>query len=431
MLIKKYIKETLKYLLRSYPFIKKYIKEIDGMYEMTEEELFRRNEQRFLEIFHTAYNKSKFYRKFYSDAGVKEEDIKGLHDISKLPFLTKDIVKANTNDILTKPKWKLIKAVTSGTTGTPLTVYENWESIWREQAYFYCYRKRCGFNYGEPLASMRGSLGRRDTTLYIHASNILYLSSFNVCNDTVEIYYSKLLKHGPKAIEGFPSTLYNLALLFKARGYNLKIPLCFTSSETMLYFQKETIEKVFNTTIFDHYGTTERTIRISEYFDHKGYFEDPGYSVNEYMPEGSLSTSLINDAFPLIRYYTGDLIEMKEKKRWPDFIKIIKGRYTESVVGKDGTVYSGVMLTFVFKDVVGVLCAQFVQDAIGHCYINIVRDNTYNENSTRRIMELLDEKVGLGNIDFELRFVREDEIIYTKRNKFKFIVSEIGHDIKN
>ena len=49
--MRKYIKESLKYLLRTRLFIHKYMDEIDAMYDMTPEELRRRNERRFLVIF--------------------------------------------------------------------------------------------------------------------------------------------------------------------------------------------------------------------------------------------------------------------------------------------------------------------------------------------------------------------------------------------
>lgn len=46
-MIKKYLKETAKYLLRCYPVIRTYIKRVDAMYEMSNEELKKRNEERF------------------------------------------------------------------------------------------------------------------------------------------------------------------------------------------------------------------------------------------------------------------------------------------------------------------------------------------------------------------------------------------------
>ena len=270
-MIKKYIIESFKYILRSQLFVNRYVKEIEALYQMSPNELRERNEKCFLELFNKAYDNSSFYQKLYSDAGINKEDIKSLEDIKKLPIITKDMIKAHAEEIRIAPKWKLIKNHTSGTTGTPLMVYEDWPSIWREQAYFYCYRKRCGYTYGQPIVSLRGNLEKKDLYLKVHISNTLYLSSYNINPQTTELYYNQIVKHNPVAIEGYPSSLYSLALMIRDKGLQLHIPVAFTSSESLLDYQRELIEKQFDTQIYDHYGTTERTIRLSESFNHNGY----------------------------------------------------------------------------------------------------------------------------------------------------------------
>ncbi len=64
------LKESLKYGLRSYPLIRKYVREIEGMYAMRSADLKKRNEERFLAILHHAYHQSKFYRRLYDQAHV-------------------------------------------------------------------------------------------------------------------------------------------------------------------------------------------------------------------------------------------------------------------------------------------------------------------------------------------------------------------------
>ena len=93
---------------------------------------------------------------------------------------------------------------------------------------------------------------------------------------TVQTYYDQILKHKPVAIEGYPSSLYSLALMLRDRGLQLHIPLAFTSSESLLDYQRALIETQFGTQVYDHYGTTERTIRLSEALNHNGYYEEPG-----------------------------------------------------------------------------------------------------------------------------------------------------------
>ena len=106
--------------------------------------------------------------------------------------------------------------------------------------------------------------------------------------------------------------LYTLALLLSDAGLKLEIPVAFTSSETLLPYQREKIEQQFNTQIFDLYGMTERTISLMEAYNHQGYYEMPGFSINEYLEDGEICTSLINESFPMIRYKSNDVMEMME-----------------------------------------------------------------------------------------------------------------------
>lgn len=432
---KKYIKESLKYLLRSSFFINKYVKEIDALYEMTPMELKKRNEKRFLEIFNKAFTSSAYYRNLCKSVGVTSiDDIKHIEDIVKLPILTKDMLKEYGKELLTCKEKGLIKNHTSGTTGTPLTVYQNWESVWREQAYFVCYRKRCGYNYGKPMVSLRGNLTRDEISLKIHVSNTLFLSSYNINSKTAETYHRLIEKHHPKAIEGYPSSLYSLALVLKDKGLECHIPVAFTSSETLFDYQRKLIEEVFHTQVFDHYGTTERTIRLEESLDHNGYFEDPGYGIEEYYDDHIISTSLINDVFPLIRYKTDDRIILKEgvEKTPEGFIDYshgiekVEGRAMTFIIGKDGTKYSDAALTFIFKDTSGVRYSQFVQKEQGNVDLKIVSDESYSDEVEKHILYNINKKIGIDNINVTIHYVKEQDLIYTKRNKLMLVVNEMS-----
>ena len=421
----KYLKESIKYLLRSYPVIYPYVKEVERMYNMSHDELQERNERIFLNIFRKAYTKSSFYHKLYTEAGIKLEDIKCLGDISKLPVVTKDMILHQSDALLTTSTWKLLKNRTSGTTGTPLTVFEDWKSIWREQAYFYCYRKRCGYTYGQPLVSLRGNLGKKDTMMYVHISNTLYLSSYNINEQTVWAYYKGIEKRSPRAIEGYPSSLYNLALLLKDKGLYCNIPVCFTSSENLLDFQRQLIEERFHTKIFDHYGTTERTIRISESIKHDGYFEDPGYSINEYLKDRVISTSLINSAFPLIRYQSSDVVILKENTK-DERVSIdrIQGRSGNCIKGKDGSIYNNAALTFILTYSHNIRYAQFIQKKNGKVLLNIVPEAVFSSQNLDELKQMIDLKIGLSNLELEINLIKEQDLIYTTRNKYSYIISE-------
>ena len=412
-------------MLRSYPIIRPYIKEVNALFAMTPEELHKRNERRFLEIFRRAYDKSPFYHKLYTDAGIKKDDINCFDDIKKLPVITKDMVKLHADEMLTVPRWMVIAADTSGTTGTPLRVYEDWSSIWRNQAYAYVTRKKNGFTYGQPLVSLRGNLDKKDTMLKIHASNTLFLSSYNINPARIHYYYDHILAHKPAAIEGYPSSLYTLATMLRDAGLELHIPVAFTSSETLLDCQRELIEKLLHTQIYDRYGMTERTIYLVESDDHKGYFEAPGYSINEYLEDGEICTSLINESFPMIRYRSNDVMEIVEVlgKNPRIVVKRIEGRIEDYLYSKDG---SRIMrLDFLFKGVKHVKMSQLIQDEKGILDVCVVPEDDFNEEDRNQIEHNLINRIGVGNIEYSIRLITEQEIRYTSRGKFKMVINQM------
>ena len=431
LLIKKYLRESFKYLLRSSFVVKKYVSEIDSMYDMTHDELRARNEKRFLEIFRKAYTCSVYYRNLCKDCGVYSiDDIKHLDDIAKLPILTKDMLKEHGKELLTCKEKRLIKNHTSGTTGTPLTVYQDWKSVWREQAYFVCFRKRCGYHYGEPMVSLRGNLTRDEISLKIHVSNTLFLSSYNINPQTAEIYHRLIQKHHPKAIEGYPSSLYSLALVLREKGLECHIPVAFTSSETLFDYQRKVIEQVFHTQVYDHYGTTERTIRLEESLDHSGYYEDPGYGIEEYYDDHIISTSLINDVFPLIRYKTDDRIVLKKgvNKSSQGFIdnaggiERVVGRTDDILVCKDGSMVTRVDF---IEEGEHIKACQWIQNEKGKLEIRIAPDEGFNDKDKEFVIEETLKRCGHGNMDITTKVCSMDEMVYSKRGKFKLIVNNL------
>lgn len=419
-----YLKHTSKYLLRSYPFIASSLKEVEERYALSVGESRVKDEENFIRLFQMAYDESPFYHKLYSENGICRTDIKSLDDISKLPIITKDDVRANADDILIGHKWQAMKAYTSGTTGKSLYIYQDMPSVWREQAYLYHYRRLCGFTYGEALVSLRGHLDSRQFSMRLPVGNILYLSSYQIRRENVFRYRDEILKHKPKAIEGYPSSIYNLCCLFKEMGVTIHIPLCFTSSETLFDYQRKLFHEILGCETYDWYGCTEKSIALVECENHDGYYELPGYSINEYIDDGIITTSLINDCFPLIRYKVNDLIvpmsgynasSITEPK-----IESLEGRTESYVITKNGTIVG--RLNFLFKDIDNIKLAQIVQKESGAITINIVPEGEWSCAQSDKIMKYVDERIGLDQIDCTISIVTDADIIYTGRNKFNQVV---------
>ena len=262
--------------------------------------------------------------------------------------------------------------------------------------------------------------------MYVHVSNTLYLSSYNLNKDSTLDYYKELKAFQPKALEGFPSSIYNLCLFLKEKGLKLNIPFTFTSSEKLFHFQRNLMESVLNTKVYDWYGCTEKTIALAENINHDGYFEVPGYAINEFSEDNVITTSLFNFAFPFIRYKVKDQILIDNNTDKQLHIVEVIGRVEDNVVGYDGTVYCG--MGYLFKDLKFVKIAQVLQNEIGKINICIVADKGYSIKEERNIIDKVNEKMGPQNMDVEFKLIKEDEIVYTDRNKFSLTISSLNQN---
>lgn len=425
--MKKYIILSLKHFLRSRLFTARYSKKIEKLFECSKTELDNYNNLRFISLFRYAYTNSELYRNLYKEHGIGIDDIKSIDDIEKLPILTKDIVRDNIEKICIGSKRRMQKVCTSGTTGNALSIYQSYKSVLVHRAYVDNYRKLCGIKPGERIASLRGHLDSKTFKLKLHIANTLYLSSYQIKQSMVKAYHKELSDFSPKAIEGYPSSLYNLCCLLKENSLKLNIPICFTSSETLYDFQRTLIEETLNCKIFDWYGCTEHTIAIGEDINNNGYFEMPGYSYNEFKKDCVITTSFINKNFPLIRYQVNDKICLKDdytKTQAIDpNISYIEGRTESFVIAKDGTRYSRMVLE---KGVNNIKLAQIVQTKIGKIDINLVTYKQLDEKDIKTIVYNIENKFGKDNIDYTINSVEEKDIIYTSRGKFNLVISQIG-----
>ncbi|MBQ4292044.1 MAG: phenylacetate--CoA ligase family protein [Muribaculaceae bacterium] len=423
--MKRLIENSIKNLLRSYPFIHWRLKKLDRLFDMTREEIDEYNNKEFVKMFRYAITKSPFYKKFYAEHGITIDSVKSIADITKLPIITKDIVSRHRDEILAGPRCFRKKVFTSGSTGQSMAIYTSLRTAIIEQAYLYKTRQIDGYKPGQRIVSLRGHLDAKHFKLCLPFGNILYLSSFHFHPDKVRDYFNEIVKYKPKAIEGYPSSLYNLCLLLKEAGLKLNIPLCFTSSETLYDFQRNLFKEVLGCETFDHYGCTEKTVYFRESHDHKGYYDAPGYSINEFDNGELITTTLINKAFPLIRYKMTDIIVLNEpwsvKSATDPNIRLIDGRIDECLKSKSGKLI-GLMESLV-KGVPHIKLAQYVQRAEGQLDVNIVPDEGFCDADMKHIADNIDAKIGKNDIDYSINLIDESGIIYRRSGKFSMAVN--------
>ena len=155
-----------------------------------------------------------------------------------------------------------------------------------------------------------------------HIHNQLWMSSFHLSDQNIPYYIDKLSTYKPAAIEGYPSTLYILAEYLNRHNILLPMKAAFSSSETLLPFQRQEIMQAFSCNLYDFYGLAERTVFATECEHHEGKHLNFEYGYTEIVNDADgrvengqkgylVSTSLQNYGMPLIRYKTTDVTQFK------------------------------------------------------------------------------------------------------------------------
>lgn len=153
---------------------------------------------------------NQFYKKWYSENAIDLKSIKSIDDIVLLPKLTKRMVKENAT--LIKDSKFMVKGYTSGTSGSPLVVYRDLNSIITENAYVWWFRMQSGLNPEDKKISIRGDLGKDQLFHFDGFSNTLHISSFNINQSNFNMIFKKIKNFSPVGLIGYPSSIYNLSL---------------------------------------------------------------------------------------------------------------------------------------------------------------------------------------------------------------------------
>ena len=300
---------------------------------MPVEEIKKLQSEKLVKQVKHVYENVAYYRNLMDEKGVKPEDIKGIEDLHKLPFLTKnDLREAYPYGLLGKPLKDCVRIhSTSGTTGKRVVAFYTQHDIdlWEDccaraivaaggsnedvcqVAYGYgLFTGGSGLNGGShKVGCLTLPMSSGNTERQVQFMNDLG-ATIICCTPSYAAYIGEYVKEiGLK-----PEDLTLKAGIFGAEAW----------TEEM----RKGIEEALGIKAYDIYGLTETSgpgvsfeceaqtgMHINE--DHfLAEIIDP--DTGEVLPEGSkgelVFTALDKEAFPLLRYRTRDICVLKREK---------------------------------------------------------------------------------------------------------------------
>lgn len=373
------------------------------------------------EILEYSQKNVPYYSRIFKENKI-ELPLKNIEEIKKIPILTKEIIKENYGDLISKEKIESRILNTGGSTGEPLKLLKSKINLIKEEVFLDYYMKKIGLSsFKCRKAIIRGEYPKQGISEKI--GNNLILSSYLITEDTIKNYILELEKFNPEIIHVYPSSIYMIAKIIDEKKLKINLPrlkLIFSSSEIFYLEQKKLVNKIFKCTIFDLYGNTENTVHATNLFPEETYYFNDFYSYVELIDNEIISTSFNDLAMPLIRYKTGDEVEFIDNKG--SFI--IKGRIQDYIYGHNNEKYPVVGIIFgqhfsSFQDIDNF---QIKQEKIGEIEFLIQSKSKLSKEKEEEISKIL-EKGTNNNLKVGIKYVNVLE--RTKRGKYKFLIQLI------
>lgn len=361
---------------------------------------------------------SKFYKKLYSHIDLSK--ISSVDDISILPVVTKELLRANIDEVYTISEKEGIASYTGGTTGKALKVLFTKEDYQIRMAYLDAFKKRLGidpFKVKKATFSGRSLIYKKNTKIFWRY-NFIYkqrlYSTFHLSETNMPYYLEDLNVFKPEVLNGFVSAIFELAGYIKRHNITLKFQpqAIFTTSETLLPMHRELIEEVFGCKVYDQYASAEGAPFVTECASGNLHYNLDTGIIETDENDNMIVTSFTTKGTPLIRYNIGDQIIFKEGvcpcgSSHP-LVASIKGRKVDYLLSSNKLKISLSHLADVIKgNPNSVIKMQFIQDEVESLKVLMVVDrNSYCKDHEEKIMTELRYRFG-ANMQIELQLVED------------------------
>lgn len=369
---------------------------------------------------------TKYYKKFIGET------------IDKFPILTKEIIRENFEDLksddLSNRRWFI--NTSGGSTGKPVKFVQDMEFRGIQRYLTYEQKEWAGCKFGESMIKLWGNdteiLSDKKNYKYMfldYLKNVKFLNSYKLDEKKIKEYITYINNYQPKLLLSYIQSIYQVAKYAKENNIKVnKLNSIMTTAGTLHKNQKDLIEEVFQTKIFNRYGSRE-VGNIASTKDNsdelavtKGVFLEVLTKEGEITTNGVgdiLVTSLINYAMPLIRYNIGDMAELETKNNIQT-IKKLYGREVDMFKTKDGSFVDGEFFSDLFYYMEWVYKYQVIQKDYDYILVKIATKSPNNKD-IEYIKNGIIKAMGECRVDVEI----VDDIPQLSSGKFRYTISEI------
>ena len=385
-----------------------------------------------------------FYRQVFSEAGFDPAKMSRVADLQRLPFLTKPVIRANTDALRADDARGLARFNTGGSSGEPLIFFIGDERVTHDVAAKWRATRWWDVDIGDREIVVWGSpieLGAQDRVRQFRDALMRteLMPAFEMSETKLDGFVARIRARRPAMLFGYPSAISHIARHAEKRGIRLDdlgVRVVFVTSERLYDDQRESIERLFGCPVANGYGgrdagfiahqcpsgsmhiTTEDI--VVEIVDASGQVLPPGQSGE------IVVTHLATRDFPFIRYRTGDIGVLEDTPcacgRGLPVLKEIQGRSTDFVIALDGTVMHGLSLIYVLRDIPAVRAFKIIQETLTLTRVQVEPDEGFSDRDVVAIQSGLQARLGASVL---IQVEKVAQVAAERSGKFRYVISKV------
>jgi phenylacetate-CoA ligase len=399
------------------------------------------------ELLEHAEKNVPYYREMFRTLGIQSRDVRNMNDFSRLPILTKDIIRERQRELVREdvPFDSLHEHHSGGSTGVPLTFYRERSYVDISEAGTFRNWMQSGWQPGEMVAFFWGGnerlykMPKWQFRVRQHMRRLYQFDPFFSGPEEMDEWLRIWPSLGARIAHGYASTIARFCEHIENAGKPIA-PLrgVFTTAEKLFPKQRDTISRVFGCNVYDCYGSSE-VQNIAAECGHGRMHVNADFVVleTEHSSPGLndqakpfLVTSVWNYAMPFIRYRNedcGSLIEGEcECGNGFALMELNISRVSDNFVLPNGRVVHGEFFTHLMYGSEGISTFQFHQTATDHITIWVVPSVGSVEARRRTLLSAVDQVRALSPEELTVEVRETDNIPLSSAGKHRFTRSDVS-----
>jgi len=360
-----------------------------------------------------------YYKRIIQGYNIQFLEDTIFEDIKKFPLLTKDVIRNHFDELYKFRDHTYYRNTSSGSTGEPVKFYQDSNYFAWNIAAKIVFDEWAGRKIGEPMIRLWGSTLDISNVVqgfkgYLKEllSGVTTLSSTKMSEEDMYRYLKAINKIKPDFILAYANSMGEFTRFIQNHDLPIYYPRAIMTSACVLFPEiRKNIENVFQTTIFNRYGSREVGdiacncdksigLHLIPNIHYLEIVDDEGREVKAEKSGNIIITLLTNYTMPLIRYKIGDRGVLSEKNKLcrhglPSLEKI-EGRIVGHFKNKSGDIISGGFFFAILLFCKNIKQFQIIQEEIEFISISLVLIDKMKLKDMKKDFKEINKKIKLA-----------------------------------